>query len=336
MYTQTAPKLLIKKNQLSIKNNDSTFNTLTVFKGHLLENELSGATQIMGKIITKEAMMHFIPIVPFGWNQEYTLFYNNTVEYFTIDLPKKYKHLAIEAVHPSGDKLPSNILKWYIKFSKPISETHVYENIIFKNADDKTLDRAILPIENALLTNNGRLLTVWIDPGRQKRNLLPNQQLGSVFEENKTYTLVILKKLKDKQGVTMLQDFEHQFRIIAPDRIQPNINHWKIKAPKTNTMSNLVINFKESLDYGSALNQIRVQNAQKKEIEGTLKLIDKETSLIFTPNKHWAKGNYFVTINTILEDLAGNNLDRLFDTEIKEDTDHQINIKEHTLEFSIK
>ncbi len=337
VFTQTSPKLIVTRDHLIIKKSRITTDKLIVYRGEISNTAIPSSTHILGKVVEEKETIRFSPVIPFGWNQKYTLVYGAIIEYFEITLPEKYEYLSVKAVYPSIKNLPSNLLKWYFRFSKPINESNVYDHIRFTDETGDTLTRVILPLNNILISDNGLLLTVWIEPGRQKRGLIPNQQLGTVFEEGKEYSLIISKSLKDQEGIPMLEDYIHQFKVVKADRKQPNIDSWKIHIPTVGTTSNLMIHFnEESMDYGSTLNSIMIKDSEKNEITGNLKLINNETTLVFTPSHPWKKGNYHISIDAGLEDLAGNNLNRLFDSEIKNTETTNLNFTMRTLSFSIK
>ncbi|WP_152538526.1 Ig-like domain-containing protein [Aquimarina macrocephali] len=335
MYAQKSPEFTFNKEFITIKKDAKTSGNLYVYRGEIPKEELSNVNPILGKLIQEKTVLRFIPLIPFGWNQKYTLVYRDAIEYFELDTPEEYKHLSVKSIYPSAKILPSNLLKWYIQFSHPISETYVYDHIRFINATGDTISNATLSLENALISDNGKLLTVWIEPGRQKRDLIPNTLLGPVFENGKTYKLVVLKKLKDANGISMQQDFIHSFRVTIADRVKPDIKSWKIQFPKVNSKSRLLISCYESLDYGSTLNSVTIINAKEEKIDGNWQYTDHESTLSFTPLHPWKKGNYKILFDTHIEDLAGNNLDRLFDSEIGLSDMKQLPI-EYKLEFNVK
>ncbi|TSE11414.1 Ig-like domain-containing protein [Aquimarina algiphila] len=333
MFSQTSPRFSFGKTRLTITDEFNLSNNLKVYRGQISEEELDRTHPILGTIQIDELELHFTPLVPFGWNQEYTFIYNNTIEYFTLEIPEAYNYLAVEAIYPSAKSLPSNLLKWYVQFSHPVNEVHVYDYIRFINNQGDTLSRTTLSLENALISEDGKLLTVWIEPGRQKRDLIPNKQLGPVFENDAMYQLIVLKNIKDRQGVSMQKDFTHLFKITYADRIQPSMGSFKILPPENN--DDLVIFLGESMDYGSTLNSMKIINAEKQEIYGEWQLTNNESTLIFTPKHPWKKGQYQVLIDSRLEDLAGNNLNRLFDSGVSILDKKQL-CDEYKLEFSIK
>ena len=48
-------------------------------------------------------------------------------------------------------------------------------------------------------------------------------------------------------------------------------------------------------------------------IEGKILPKEEEKSFLFYPDKPWTSGNYYLITDSRLEDLAGNNLNKLFD-----------------------
>ncbi|WP_074406270.1 MULTISPECIES: Ig-like domain-containing protein [Aquimarina] len=336
VYSQTSSEFTFNKEYVTVKKEVKTSGNFHIYRGEVPKDELSNVNQVLGKLIDEKTALRFTPLTPFGWGQKYTLVYGDTIEYFALDIPEEYKYLSVTSIYPSAKTLPSNLLKWYIQFSHPINETHIYDHIRFINAIGDTLPRAALSLENALISDHGKLLTIWIEPGRQKRDLIPNRQLGSVFKNKNTYKLVVLKKLKDTNGISMKGNFTHSFQVTIADRIKPDVNSWKIQSPKVNSKSRLLILCHESLDYGSIQNSVTVINAKEEKIDGNWQYTDHESILSFTPSNPWEKGNYKILFDAHIEDLAGNNLDRLFDSEIT-DTKNTLHLsKAHKLKFSIK
>ncbi|EZH75581.1 hypothetical protein ATO12_02000 [Aquimarina atlantica] len=336
IYSQTSPEFTFNKEYITVKKDVKTSGNFYVYRGEIPKDEFSSINPVLGKLIEEKTSIRFTPLIPFGWNQKYTVVYGDTIEYFVLDIPEEYEYLSVTSIYPSAKTLPSNLLKWYIQFSHPINETHIYDHIRFINAVGDTLPRAALSLENALISNHGKLLTVWVEPGRQKRDLIPNKQLGPVFKNENSYKLVVLKKLKDINGISMHDNFIHSFQITNADRIKPDINSWKIQAPKVNSKSRLLISCHEPLDYGSTQNSITVINTKGEKINGNWQFTDHESTMFFTPLHPWKKGNYNILLQPHIEDLAGNNLDRLFDSEITDTISSHILPKVHKIKFSIK
>ncbi|GAA0720981.1 hypothetical protein GCM10009430_21740 [Aquimarina litoralis] len=335
LLSQKKYDFIFTKDKITIPNyDDSLESKVYLYNGEIEEDFITSATPILGKTFFQEDLLHFSPIIPLGWDRIYTLVYNHSITYFKIPLPKSYNKLYVEEIYPTSSKLPSNILKWYIKFSNPINRNNVYNYLHFINAKGDTLSRAILPLENLLINKDKTLVTLWIEPGRQKRKLIPNQLLGSVFTSGENYRIIISKNIKDSNGVSMQKDYVKNFSIIDADRSKPNITQWHLEHPEKESLSPLIIKCYEPLDYGSVLENINI-SYKNQIIRGTWELSNNERIIQFLPKKKWKLGNYRINFNQTIEDLAGNNLSRLFDNEIDNSEDVNVTNQEHIIEFSI-
>ncbi|WP_109300871.1 hypothetical protein [Aquimarina sp. AU474] len=335
ILAQSSLEFSFNKESISISRYSSSPDIVKIYRGHLTEKEIKNTSAILGQIVVNLDNLQFAPIVPFSINQEYTIVYDDFIEYFKINIPKSYSYLTVTSVYPSAKKIPANILKWYIQFSEPINETWVYKHVQFRNAQGDTLSRAALALNNALVSDDGKLLTIWVEPGRQKRDLIPNKQLGAVFETGKSYTLWIQKTLKNKDGTPMQNDYVHYFEIEKADRKQPEITTWTVDTPMPNSISDLTVHCNESLDYGSIIHSLAIQDKNGKEVMGTWTLQNAETILSFTPLLPWIADTYKIICNSRIEDLAGNNLERMFDQNIEKPSisNHP---KNYTLDFIIE
>jgi hypothetical protein len=63
-------------------------------------------------------------------------------------------------------------------------------------------------------------------------------------------------------------------------------------------------------------NAVHIVGNNGKIVEGVIETAVKETVLHFTPVAAWETGDYTIEIESRLEDLAGNNLNRLFDKDL--------------------
>jgi hypothetical protein len=65
-----------------------------------------------------------------------------------------------------------------------------------------------------------------------------------------------------------------------------------------------------------ATNTIRIIDASKKNIDGRFEVNNNERELVFIPVAAWKPGENTLEAEARLEDLAGNNLNRLFDADL--------------------
>jgi hypothetical protein len=189
-----------------------------------------------------------------------------------------------------------------------------YVFLLDKNRD--TLDRIFLDLKPELWDESDKVLTVWIDPGRIKRDLVLNKELGNPLHSRQTYELVISGKWKDRRGLSLGKEISKKF--VAGPRVdeQLSVDQWRVAAPKSGTMEPLIIYSGYPLDHYLLQESLNVLNADGKSVKGKVTLADKDKTWKFAPSTQWASGKYKTRVAARLEDLAGNNLNKVFDRDI--------------------
>jgi len=79
-----------------------------------------------------------------------------------------------------------------------------------------------------------------------------------------------------------------------------------------------------------------VRNAKNTSITGSIQTRNEERIWQFTPNEPWTKGRYVLQIETRLEDLAGNNINRPFDRDLKSQNANLFSEKMVKIPFLVK
>ncbi|WP_343486190.1 hypothetical protein [Allomuricauda sp. d1] len=293
-------------------------------------------TPILGELKSDKSSHLFTPVVPFSSYQEYQIAYKGeAIAKFKVEPVETNIAPEILTIYPSRDTLPVNLLKMYFIFSQPMQ--HVGSPSDFITVFDETENKEVSPfleLEAELWNNDHQRLTLWLDPGRIKTDLIPNTEKGLPLKENHNYELVINKDWKSSQGTSLLQSHSKHFYVAARDVQKPNAENWMITVPQKNTVSPLKIDFQEPLDAILAQESIAIYKGDT-IVEGVLSLTEKEKMMEFRPETAWANGEYNIFINPILEDLAGNNLNHLFDTDLKKENNTS-NITEQRIGFVIK
>ena len=256
----------------------------------------------------------FKPIIAFTRGLKYHLYVRNK---FVDEIEIQGANTTaprVVAVYPVLDTLPENLLKFYILFSKPMQEGEELKHIhLIKDGRD-TLPFVFLDL--GLWNNERTMLTVWLDPGRIKRELQPNKLLGPPLIKGSHYQLLIEKNWQDAEGILLKENLAKNFFTSSRDSVSPDEKKWTIMIPKAGTKELLVIKFNESLDHVLAERTISVTDASGNEVKGKLNVNDHGDVLYFSPDSDWKTGGHSLQIESRLEDLAGNNLDRLFDVDI--------------------
>ena len=222
---------------------------------------------------------------------------------------------VVSQVYPSADLLPENLLKFYVHFSAPMSRGSIYDHIHLRDSAGKEVELPFLEIDEELWDPAMTRLTLIIDPGRIKRGVRPLEEIGPVFEAGKSYTLTIDSTWKDGAGVPLKQSFEKTFKAVPSDRKAVDPGLWQIKPPGSGTLEHLSIIFPESMDSAVTQRSIKVTGDSGRTIEGRAGLEDHERRWAFVPAGLWARGAYKLVIQTTIEDLAGNNIGKVFDVD---------------------
>lgn len=293
--------------------------SLKVYRGQFTDlNQLVHQSGILGKTTSDSLLVIFKPLVPFDIETPYTLVYQEQLFEFQIVSDDASRKLQVTSVYPSTNEVPANILKWYIRFSKPVNPVKIYDHIQFLDDENQPIDRSILKLGAPLLSPDGMLLTVWIEPGRQKRDLGPNQHLGSVFEPSSRYTLLIDNTLKDATGLAIDHSYNHTFSTLQSDRVKPSIGDFVAGSIKAKTQLPLIVKCAEHLDYGSLIDAFSIYHNDQL-VSGETHFDYQLATIIFVPDVNWKIGKYTLIFESQLEDLAGNNLNQLFDRPVEED-----------------
>lgn len=221
----------------------------------------------------------------------------------------------VERVFPSGAVLPANHLKFYIHFSQPMREGRaIFDHIHLLREDGSHVPDPWRRTE--LWTDDARRLTLWIHPGRVKTGVNLREELGPVLEPNHRYTLVLDSTLQDANGQSLGEHFEKKFETTAADRDRPQPAEWQLHRPPVATRQPLRVSFNESLDHALSQRFIKVESLQGKRIAGQIVVGVDEVDWSFIPDAFWRDEEYRLVVNPLLEDLAGNTPERVFDTDL--------------------
>jgi hypothetical protein len=216
----------------------------------------------------------------------------------------------IEHVYPTTSVLPSNTLKLYIYFSAAMRRGEAWQHIRLLGSDGVAVTLPFLEIDQELWDPANTRLTVLFDPGRIKRGLLPLRESGPNIEEGKLYTLVIGHEWLDANGAPLAADFTKPFRVVEAERAPVDLRQWRISPPKAGTADALIVDFPRPLDFALLQRAIMVDG-----VKGKVEVAHDETQWRFTPDAPWTQGDHRLIVNTKLEDVAGNRVDRSFDVD---------------------
>lgn len=277
-------------------------------------------TSVIGVIVSLKEKHNFTPVVPFTPGQTYSIRKKNTEVLATFTIPELERSEAVEliAMYPRLDTVPANLLKMYFEFAQPMQEVgNALDFIRVTNETDSVDTQPFLRLESELWNKERTLLTLWLDPGRIKTDLIPNREKGLPLTSGKTYRITIDSNWKSREGIPLEKKYTKIIVVGPRDDAKPDINSWKVMLKNAVVGKKLHIDFGEPMDAFLSKETMRVYDANAAEVMGEFKLESNGSSLVFIPLKGFETGNYEISIQSKLEDLAGNNLNHLFDTDLK-------------------
>jgi len=279
-------------------------------------SKAKSGTAMLGEFVEEDGQVIFKPLIPLTPGLLYTIYENEKqIGKIEVPFPKGEKAPVLDAIYPESDTLPANLLKFYFQFSKPMQTGKALDRVHLLDEKGDTLKHIFLNLQPELWDSTGKILTIWIDPGRIKRDLVLNKKYGNPLVQNSKYQLVVSGRWKDRFGISLTQDYQKVFVATSPDVVMPNIDSWQIKLPKTNSLEPLIIEANDTMDHLLFKESIIVLNELDQLLEGKVE-VTKDRFWKFSPTKTWKHGRYQLKVDTRLEDLAANNLNRLFDRDV--------------------
>lgn len=293
---------------------------LAVHSGPLTEPAMLGSYEATGEAIV------FRPRFPLVAGLTYTVRFDGsridparTLIVTTVTPPGKTTPATVVAhVYPTADALPANQLKFYLDFSAPMSFGDAYRHIRLLDADGREVPRAFLQTAHELWDARRQRFTLILDPGRIKRGLRSNVENGAPLRAGSTYRLAIDAGWRDGEGHPLREPFEKPFRVTAADRTSPDSGGWHLNVPAADTTGPLELAMNEPLDRALLEDMLVVLDGRGEAVKGQITIAAAETRWAFRPDQPWRRGGYAVRVSTKLEDLAGNNLRRLFDEDVSQ------------------
>jgi hypothetical protein len=255
-----------------------------------------------------------------------------------IDIPKPSVNptTVVSTVYPTTGVLAENHLKFYIHFSAPMSRGFAYDNVLLLDESGGKIEAPFLELGEELWDRDGRRFTLFFDPGRIKRGLVSQQELGVALEQGRRYTLVIGRNWRDAAGNPLAA--EHRKSILAgpADRKNVDLKAWSVKKPGAGSGDALIIAFPEPMDHALLNREMDLVDASGTPVPGIIAIGGEERTWVFTPDTAWKKGTYQIVVGAALSDLAGNMVDRPFEIDVFDSIDKQAAGAPHFIPLTIE
>jgi hypothetical protein len=206
-------------------------------------------TPMIGEFTLMDGAARFRPAIVFTRGLRYEVRSGNKLlSEFEIPRDDTDPAPTVLSIYPSSGTLPENLLKIYIAFSKPMQEGEAGKKVaVIKDGNDTI--PAFLDLDQELWNKERTVLTLWLDPGRIKRDLQPNVGLGTPLHQGSHYQVLVKKHWRDANGVAMANDYQKDFVAGPRDSTSPDQTRWTIHKPQPESTQPLKIDLHESLDY---------------------------------------------------------------------------------------
>ena len=302
----------------------------------------SDSVAVVGKYNITGDAVRFTPMFPLVRGREYRARFDATgIAAFgeftplvaTLTLPRAnlQPSARIVRVLPAVDTVPSNLLRIYVEFSAPMSRSDGLPHVKLLDERGDEVPEAFLPLEADFWSGDATRYTFFLDPGRVKRGILSNRQLGRALEEGRMYTIALDSTWLDELGQPLVSGFRRSFRAGPPIDSRVTLAEWKVDAPKAGGRGELVVRFPRPLDYGLMQRAIGILDPRGRSFEGDVTIPSGEREWRFTPRTTWRAGEYQLLILGFLEDPSGNRIDRPFEVDMFERTDRDTAPERHLI-----
>lgn len=305
---------------------------------------------VLGQHRVTSTTIDFIPMFPFDPGRGYAVAIDptklpspRTVQSFrtVVVLPAESHSptTTVSRMLPTAAVLPENLLRIYLEFSAPMAREHGRDflKLVEVNADgtDVEVKDAFLALDVDFWSPDGRRYTVLLDPGRVKRGILPNDQVGRALTPGRRFAIVVDPRWRDEHGQPLAAPFRHAFAV-GPAEMRPvRLADWKVHGPSSTVQGPLLVQFPRPLDHGLLQRALGVQR-DGKPIAGDIAIDANETEWRFTPKSAWTPGRYELVVLSILEDPMGNQIGRTFDVDKFTEIDKSASPDRMTIPFIVR
>jgi hypothetical protein len=271
-----------------------------------------------GRLVRDAEDLCFVPRFAFVDGTAYTVTVDGSAGITVLFRPRPERPATTEVlvIHPSAAEVPRNLLRLYVHFSARMSEGDAGQHVRIVDDADAPMVGALLATEHELWDAGRQRLTVLLDPARIKRGLLPHRQVGYPLREGTFFRLVVDGGFRDAGGIPLRAGAERRYRVGSDRRERVDPERWALGVPAARTLEPLAVTFDRSLDHALLARCLHVVGPDGRPLRGTTTIGVGERSWTLVPEDRWATGSHRLTVDPVLEDLAGNSLTRVFDRDL--------------------
>lgn len=302
---------------------------------------------VAGRYVASDTALEFEPLFPLDPGREYTVHFDprrlatprpdsTVVKVISLAaLPDRSPSTTVTGIYPTNNEMPENQLRLYVTFSAPMSRQPGIDFVHLIDDNGKEVKNAFLPLEADFWNPDHTRYTLFLDPGRVKRGITPNEQMGRPLHSGRAYALVIDSTWRDANGLPLVKPFRHEFRAGPAIEKGIDLKAWRVAAPRAGTRDALAVTFSRSLDHGLLQRALGVERGEQ-SIAGDVTIAPAEVQWRFVPQQPWRAGEYRLVVLSILEDVAGNRVGRAFEVDMFERVDSTAKAEKNHIVFRVK
>jgi hypothetical protein len=303
---------------------------------------------VSGRYILYDDEVRFIPTFPLDSNVKYRVIFDVRplgfllteeplmLEFQVPSDPEAPEHTEVTHIFPSSDILPENLLRFYVCFSNSMQRGRALHEISLIDSDGQPVADALYRPPVELWDRAMRRLTVLLDPGRLKRLVGPNIELGPPLKAGRTYTFEVGAGMIDLNGRPLRERFRKYFLVGDPVREHISVESWKLWPPLKGSRQPLVLQFSRPLDWALLSQTISVRSQEGSVVAGEVVVDQCERRGSFTPTSPWIAGMYRMCVGSSLEDVCGNSTSGAFDRLIRKDSHPVTPANDSALVFQLR
>ncbi len=276
-----------------------------------------------GRLVRDGDDVCFVPRFPFVDGTSYTVAVAGAiVAILTRPRPEQLAVTEVLAIYPTAAEVPRNLLRFYIWFSAPMSEGYAARHVkLVDAASNEPMTGAMLPADSELWSADRRRLTVLLDPARIKRGLSAQRQADYPLRGGEPFRVMVDDGFRDGFGGGLRGAAERRYAVGADERRRVDPGTWTVFAPSGGTREPLEVEFDRPLDHGLLTRCLYVTGPDGLPVAGGPEPGPGERSWRLTPGQPWAPGGHRLVVDPVLEDLAGNSVNRVFDRDLARPAD---------------
>jgi hypothetical protein len=305
------------------------------------------APAVAGRYAASDTALEFEPLFPLDPGREYTVRFvpsrlspprDDSALVKVVSLPAgtpRAPSTTVTGVYPTTTEVPENQLRLYVTFSAPMSRQPGIDFVHLVDDHGQEVKSAFLPIAADFWNPDHTRYTLFLDPGRVKRGIRPNEQMGRPLQAGRAYALVIDSTWRDADGIPLAKPFRYEFRAGPAVEQGIDLKTWRIAPPRAGTRDTLTVTFPRALDHGLLQRALGVERGEQPLVGRTF-IPSGETQWKFVPQLEWRAGDYRLVVLSILEDLAGNRVGRAFEADMFDKVDSTATPERNYVGFRVR